>query len=78
MVHIHVQDTGVGIAPDKLDAIFAPFVQVGRALNQPREGAGLGLAISRGLVEAMEGTLTATSTPGEGSRFTISLKAALS
>ena len=78
MVHVHVQDTGVGIAPDKLDAIFAPFVQVGRALNQPREGAGLGLAISRGLVEAMEGTLTATSTPGEGSRFTISLKAALS
>lgn len=78
MVHIHVQDTGVGIAPDKLDAIFAPFVQVGRALNQPREGAGLGLAISRGLVEAMEGTLTATSTPGQGSRFTVSLKAALS
>ncbi len=75
-VHLDVQDTGMGIPADKLESIFVPFVQVGRALNQPREGAGLGLSISRGLVEAMGGTLTAISTPGVGSTFTVSLKAA--
>ena len=75
-VHLEVQDTGIGIPADKLETIFVPFVQVGRALNQPREGAGLGLSISRGLVEAMGGTLTASSTPGVGSTFTVSLKAA--
>ena len=74
-VLIHVADTGAGIPADNLESIFTPFVQVGRALNQPREGAGLGLAISRGLAEAMGGTLTATSTIGQGSRFTVSLKA---
>lgn len=73
-VQIHVQDTGLGIPADKLEAIFNPFVQVGRALNQPREGAGLGLAISRGLAEAMGGTLTATSIVGEGSTFVVSLR----
>ena len=75
-VHLDVEDTGTGIPADKLESIFVPFVQVGRALNQPREGAGLGLSISRGLVEAMGGTLTATSTLGVGSTFTVSLKAA--
>ena len=75
-VHLDVEDTGMGIPADRLEAIFVPFVQVGRALNQPREGAGLGLSISRGLVEAMGGTLTVTSTPGVGSTFTVSLKAA--
>ena len=75
-VHLDVEDTGVGIPADRMEAIFVPFVQVGRALNQPREGAGLGLSISRGLVEAMGGTLTVVSTPGVGSTFTVSLKAA--
>ena len=75
-VQVAVEDTGPGIPADKLEAIFVPFVQVGRALNQPREGAGLGLSISRGLVEAMGGTLTVASTPGVGSTFTVSLKAA--
>lgn len=78
VVHLHVEDTGSGIPPDKLEEIFIPFVQVGRALNQPREGAGLGLAISRGLAEAMGGTLTATSKLGAGSVFTVSLKMATS
>jgi PAS domain S-box-containing protein len=75
-VELHVKDTGVGIPAEMLDAVFTPFVQVGRALNQPREGAGLGLAISRGLVEAMGGRLTAQSTLGSGSTFTVSLTAA--
>jgi PAS domain S-box-containing protein len=70
-VDVHVRDTGVGISALMLDKIFAPFVQVGRALNRPKEGAGLGLAISRGLTEAMGGTLTATSEEGVGSTFTL-------
>ncbi len=72
-VEIRVRDTGTGIPAEKLEAIFTPFVQVGRALNQPRDGAGLGLAISRGLVEAMGGTLTAESIFGEESTFTVRL-----
>lgn len=72
-VAIRVADTGVGIPPDKLDAIFVPFTQLGRALNAPKEGAGLGLAIARGLSEAMGGTLTVTSTVGRGSTFSLTL-----
>ena len=72
-VTIEVMDTGLGIPEDKLEAIFAPFVQVGRALNAPMEGAGLGLAISRGLAEAMRGTLTVRSAPGAGSTFALRL-----
>lgn len=49
---------GLGIPPDKLESIFDPFVQGGRALNRPCEGTGLGLAISRDLARAMGGDLT--------------------
>ena len=50
------------------ETCFVPSVQIGRALNQPREGAVLGLAISKALAEAMGGTLTATSEVGVGAR----------
>jgi PAS domain S-box-containing protein len=72
-VAIRVRDTGVGIAPEKLDSVFEPFVQVGRALNSPAEGAGLGLAISRDLARGMGGDLVAGSVPGAGSTFTVLL-----
>jgi signal transduction histidine kinase len=72
-VAVHVRDTGVGIAPDRLESVFEPFVQVGRALNNPVEGAGLGLAISRDLARGMGGDLVAESTPGVGSTFTVLL-----
>jgi signal transduction histidine kinase len=72
-IAVIVADTGVGIPPDKLDSVFSPFTQLGRALNQPKEGAGLGLAISRGLAQAMGGTLTATSAVGIGSTFVLQL-----
>lgn len=71
-----VSDTGVGIPADRLDHIFSPFTQLGRALDAPKEGAGLGLAISRGLAEAMGGSLTATSAVGIGSTFVLQLPVA--
>lgn len=72
-VSIIVQDTGPGIPQDKLEAIFEPFVQVGRSLTSRQEGTGLGLAISRDLARAMEGNVTVESAEGEGSKFTLSL-----
>ena len=72
-VEVRVRDTGPGIPADKLDAIFEPFVQLGRALNSPHEGTGLGLAISRDLARAMGGELTAESVLGEGSTFALTL-----
>ncbi len=70
---IVVRDTGVGIPPDKLDAIFEPFVQVERNHTSSSEGAGLGLAISRDLARAMNGDLTVESEVGVGSTFTLTL-----
>ena len=70
---ITIRDTGCGIAEDQLDAIFEPFVQVGRTLTATREGAGLGLAISRDLAEAMDGDITVKSTLDVGSEFTLTL-----
>ena len=77
-VLIHVADTGVGIPADKLAAIFEPFVQVRSGMSGRDGGAGLGLAISRGLARAMHGDLTVESTPGQGSRFTLTLPRATS
>jgi PAS domain S-box-containing protein len=74
VVVIRVTDTGIGIPPDKLEAIFQPFVQI-RTTHMRSEGSGLGLAISRKLASAMGGTLTAASTPGAGSTFTLTLPA---
>ena len=79
-VRIAVRDSGIGIAADHLPRIFSPFVQVeGAAVTQSSasQGVGLGLAISRDLARAMDGDVTAESSPGEGSTFTIDLPAAL-
>ncbi|HYR06750.1 MAG TPA: HAMP domain-containing sensor histidine kinase, partial [Longimicrobium sp.] len=70
---IHVRDNGRGIPADKLKAVFDPFMQVGRRLNKPEDGVGLGLAISRDLARGMGGDLTVQSTAGEGSTFTLVL-----
>jgi signal transduction histidine kinase len=75
-VEISVRDNGPGIAPEKQRAIFDPFVQADRSLSNPRDGVGLGLAISRDLARAMQGELTVESTPGEGSAFALRLPAA--
>jgi len=75
-VRISVKDTGVGVPAQKLETIFEPFVQLDRDLASPREGAGLGLAISRDLARAMGGDITVRSTPGRGSTFTLALRRA--
>jgi len=72
-VDIRVSDNGPGIEWEKQERIFDPFVQVDRSLNNPRDGVGLGLAISRDLARAMHGELSVASTPGEGSTFTLRL-----
>jgi PAS domain S-box-containing protein len=72
-VALRVRDTGVGITPEKLATIFEPFVQVDTSLTRTADGVGLGLAISRALAAGMGGDLSAESTPGEGSVFTLTL-----
>ena len=76
-VRIAVQDTGIGIAPDALEHIFEPFVQLDRSLTQGRDGVGLGLAISRDLAHGMGGDITVRSEPGVGSTFTLVLPRAV-
>jgi signal transduction histidine kinase len=73
-VAIHVRDTGRGIAADEIELIFEPFAQLGRGLTSTAEGVGLGLAIGRELARGMGGDLTAASTLGKGSVFTLTLQ----
>jgi PAS domain S-box-containing protein len=70
---ITVSDSGPGIPADKFEAIFEPFVQLGRTLTSQQQGTGLGLAISRDLARAMNGDLAVGNTPGGGATFTLSL-----
>jgi len=72
-VTLTVSDTGLGIAPEKLETIFEPFVQLKEGLADRKGGIGLGLSISRDLARAMKGDLTVESTEGKGTRFTLSL-----
>jgi signal transduction histidine kinase len=74
-IAIRVEDTGVGIPEERLESVFSPFTQLGRALNSPHTGVGLGLAISRELARAMGGDVTVESTVGAGSIFTLTLPA---
>jgi signal transduction histidine kinase len=65
-----VRDTGVGIPADKLEAVFERFVQLAR---NDRRGVGLGLYISKCIVQGHGGRIWAESIPGEGSTFSFSL-----
>jgi two-component system sensor histidine kinase KdpD len=73
-VELRVVDRGTGISDDDKERVFVPFQRLGDTDNTT--GVGLGLALSRGLTEAMGGTLTAEDTPGGGLTMTVSLPAA--
>jgi signal transduction histidine kinase/CheY-like chemotaxis protein len=72
-IHFSVEDTGIGIEPDKLAEIFQPFTQADASTTRRFGGTGLGLTISAELVRMMGGTLALDSEPGKGSRFHFTL-----
>jgi signal transduction histidine kinase len=72
-VEISVTDTGIGIAPEDLDAVFEEFRQVGKDYTKKAEGTGLGLALTRKFVELHGGKIWVTSEPGKGSTFAFTL-----
>ena len=74
-VALTVADTGVGIPESSLDRLFVPFDRMG-ATNSGIEGTGVGLSLTKALVEAMAGTIGADSEVGQGSRFWVELPAA--
>ena len=76
-VSFRISDTGSGIAEEKLQSIFDPFVQAESGHSRTREGSGLGLTISRRLARLMGGDLTVNSELGKGSTFTLWLPADL-
>ena len=73
-LRIAVQDTGMGIAADKLGRIFEPFVQADNSISREFGGTGLGLTISSRLVQMMQGEIGVTSTPGKGSNFEFTVR----
>ncbi|MDQ5988043.1 MAG: Sensor histidine kinase RcsC [Syntrophus sp. SKADARSKE-3] len=75
-VILSVADSGIGIKAENIEAIFDPFHQVDIGISRVQEGTGLGLTITRKLVEMMGGTIYAQSEWGKGSTFTVSIPAA--
>jgi CheY-like chemotaxis protein/anti-sigma regulatory factor (Ser/Thr protein kinase) len=71
-LEIAVSDTGVGISPERLQKVFEPLTQAGASLTR-RDGAGLGLAISQRLAQALGGDIQVQSEPGRGSTFTLAI-----
>ncbi|MCW5557006.1 MAG: CHASE3 domain-containing protein [Verrucomicrobiae bacterium] len=69
LLNVEIEDSGIGIPPDRLNAIFEPFTQADGRRPQEQDGAGLGLAIVRRLVEIMGGTIVVSSIVGRGTTF---------
>lgn len=77
-LRFEVEDTGIGIAQDKLAALFSPFTQIDGSITRKYGGTGLGLSISKELAELMGGSVGVTSIEGKGStfRFVVTLEEA--
>jgi signal transduction histidine kinase/CheY-like chemotaxis protein len=75
LVRISVQDTGIGMRPDQLKSLFQPFNRLGQEAGV-QEGTGIGLVLTKRLVELMGGSLSVTSTPGAGTVFSLELPCA--
>jgi signal transduction histidine kinase len=72
-IRLAVRDSGIGIAPEDQERIFEEFQQASHQGERSREGTGLGLALSKRMVELHGGTITVESAPGKGSTFTVAL-----
>ena len=72
-LQILVSDSGSGIPKEKLPFIFERFYQVDSTTTKEKEGSGIGLSLSRDLIELMDGTVTVSSEPGKGTLFTVQL-----
>ena len=73
MLNLVIEDTGIGISPDKIENIFGKFVQADQSITRRYGGSGLGLAISRSFIELMGGDIALQSKVGKGSIFTVKL-----
>jgi PAS domain S-box-containing protein len=69
----YVEDTGIGIPREKMEAVFNRFVQVDSQYTRPYEGSGLGLSIVKGYIDTFGGEIYVESEPGRGSRFTFKI-----
>ena len=76
LVVLVVEDTGVGIAADDLAALGQPYAQAGNQASSDRPGSGLGLSISRALIELMGGEMRLSSQPGQGTQVRLTLQLA--
>lgn len=70
---IQVSDTGIGMSPQQMDRLFKPFSQADASINRKYGGTGLGLAICERIVKLMNGDISVSSVPGNGSTFTFSI-----
>jgi PAS domain S-box-containing protein len=72
-IRFTVRDTGIGVSPESLERIFDPFFQADTSMSRKFGGTGLGLGISRSLIEMMGGRIRAHSVQGQGSEFTFEI-----